>query len=361
MKAVEINKYGAARDVLRLNPDAPVPKPGADEILIENHATSINPVDCAARSGYGQNFFSRLGWGGLPMILGRDASGIVVATGADVTDLSVGDEVYAAPPIGCYAEFVKVKAAHAALKPRNLDHTQTASMPFIALTAWTALVNEAGLSAENTAGKKIVVPRAAGGVGSFAVQLLKAWGAEVAGICSTRNIELVRSLGADTVIDYTRQDFRDHLRDYDLALDLIGRKSDFDELDNDYKGGTETKDGSNYDEQLMSVLRKGNDSVYVTVCSPKVAFTNQFGFDDGMRRADEEYKKRASAAAANGYRYIWSFFNPSAEPLREITRLVEAGEIKPVIDRTYQLDELVAAHEYCETKQAQGKIVIEIQ
>ncbi len=347
--------------MLRLNPDVPVPAIAADEILIENHATSINPVDCAARSGYGQNFFSRLGWGELPMILGRDASGVVVETGADVTDLNVGDEVYAAPPIGCYAEFVKVKAAHAAIKPRNLDHNQTASLPFIALTAWTALVSEAGVTADNAAGKKVVVPRAAGGVGSFAVQLLKAWGAEVAGICSTRNLDLVRSLGADIVVDYTKEDFRDHLEGYDVALDLIGRKSDFEELNNDYKGGTDTQDGTHYDEQLMSVLRPDNDAVYVTVCSPKVALTNQYGFDAGMRRADDEYKKRAASAARNGYQYIWSFFNPSAEPLREISRMVEAGKIKPVIDRTYKLDEIVAAHEYCETKQAQGKIVIAIQ
>ncbi len=360
MKAVEIHQYGAARDVLHFNPDAPRPTPAADEILIENKATSINPVDCAARSGYGQNFFSRLGWGELPMILGRDASGVVVAKGRDVSELEVGDEVYAAPPIGCYAEFVTVKAAHAALKPGNLDHCQTASLPFVALTAWTALVNEAGLTPETAAGKKVVVPRAAGGVGSFAVQLLKAWGAEVAAICSTRNIELVKSLGADTVIDYTAQDFRDHLQDYDLALDLIGRKSDFDELDNDYKGGTDTADGSHYDEQLMSVLRRDEKAVYVTVCSPKVAFTNKYGYDEGIRRAGEEYEKRAAIAAQSGYRYIWSFFNPDAVSLTRIREMIEAERIKPVIDRCYSLADIVKAHEYCETKQAQGKIVIDI-
>lgn len=361
MKAVEIHKYGAARDVLRLNPNAPRPEPAADEILIKNKATSINPVDCAARAGYGQNFFSRLGWGELPMILGRDASGVVAATGSDVSGLEIGDEVYAAPPIGCYAEYVRVKATHAARKPRNLDHYQTASLPFVALTAWTALVNEAGLNPENAAGKKVIVPRAAGGVGSFAVQLLKAWGAEVAAICSTRNVELVQRLGADTVIDYTQQDFRDHLDNYDLALDLIGRKSDFDELDNGYKGGTETKDGSNYDEQLMSVLRKDQQSVYVTVCSPKVAFTNKYGYDEGIRLAGEEYKKRAEIAASNGHRYIWSFFNPDAVSLSSICEMVEAGLIQPVIDRSYALTDIVTAHEYCETKQAQGKIVVEIQ
>ena len=361
MKAVEIHQYGAARDVLRLNPDAPLPEPEPDEILIRNRATSINPVDCAARSGYGQNFFSRLGWGQLPMILGRDACGEIVAIGPDVEGLQIGDEVYAAPPIGCYAEFVKVQGAHAARKPRNISHTETASLPFVALTAWTALVTEAGLTPENTVGKKIVVPRAAGGVGSFAVQLLKAWGAEVAAICSTRNVELVEGLGADIIVDYTRQDFRDHLQDYDVAFDLVGRKSDFDELDNDYKGGAETADGSNYDEQLMSVLRNGAGAVYVTVCSPKVALTNQYGFDEGMRRAEREYEVRAAQARDKGIRYQWSFFNPDAAPLYEIARMVEAGTIKPVIDRTYALADIIAAHEYCETKQAQGKIVIEIK
>ncbi|ANO50511.1 zinc-binding dehydrogenase [Woeseia oceani] len=361
MKAVEIHQYGAARDVLRLSHNAPRPILAADEILIENHATSVNPVDCAARSGYGQNFFSRLGWGDLPMILGRDASGVVVAKGKDVAGVEIGDEVYAAPPIGCYAEYVKVKAVHAAPKPRNISHSETAALPFIALTAWTALVTNAGLTAENATGKKIVVPRAAGGVGSFAVQLLKAWGAEVAAICSTRNIELVRSLGADTVIDYTQQDFRDHLQDYDVAFDLIGRKSDFDELDNDYKGGTATADGSHYDEQLMSVLREDANAVYVTVCSPKVALTNKYGYDEGVRQADIEYANRANAAANKGYQYVWSFFDPNAAPLRAVACLIEEGKIKPVIDKAYPLADIVKAHEYCETKQAQGKIVIDIR
>ncbi len=361
MKAAQINEYGAARDVFRLLCDVPRPEPEADEVLIRNRATSINPVDCAARSGYGQNFFSRLGWGDLPMVFGRDACGEIVAKGSEVENLQIGDEVYAAPPIGCYAEFVKVKGAHAALKPRNISHAETASLPFIALTAWTALVTEAGLTPDNARGKKIVVPRAAGGVGSFAVQLLKAWGAEVAAICSTRNVALVERLGADVVIDYTRQDFRDYLHDYDVAIDLIGRKSDFDELDSDYKGGAETTDGCNYDEQLMSVLKRDAGAVYVTVCSPKVALTNQYGFEEGMRRAELEYQQRAAAAKEAGLGYRWSFFNADAAALNEIAQMLESGTIKPVIDRTYALNEIVEAHEYCETKQAQGKIVVEIE
>src|SRR5690606_32534903 len=146
-----------------------VPRPAPDEIIIRAHATAVNPVDCTARSGYGRNIFSTL-WGSLPLILGRDVAGEVAAVGNRVTSFAPGDEVYAAPHIGCYAQYVAVKAEHAARKPRNLDHIEAASLPFVALTAYTALVDHAGLTASSAAGKKIVIPRAAGGVGSFAVQ-----------------------------------------------------------------------------------------------------------------------------------------------------------------------------------------------
>lgn len=361
MKAVEIHEYGAARSVLRLNDNAPTPKPAADEILIENFGTSINPVDCAARSGYGRDFFSQVGWGELPQILGRDASGTVAATGSAVRGFKVGDPVYAAPPIGCYAEYVTVKAEHAARKPAILSHLEAASLPFIALTAWSALVVDVGLTPETAAGRKVAVTRAAGGVGSFAVQLLKAWGAEVAGICSTRNVDFVRQLGADTIVDYDREDFLDRLSGYDLVFDLVGRKSDFDEIDMDYKAGFDAGEGAEYDSQLMSILRPDSDATYVTVCSPKVAFTNRFGFEEGLHRAEQEYEVRAKSAAARGPRYLWSFFKPDGHALREIAALVDAGKIRPVIDRVYPLQDIAAAHEYCESKKAQGKIVVDIK
>ena len=356
MRAVRIERYGSAEDVLVFSNDTPVPQPADDEILVKVHATAINPVDCVARNGYGRNIFSTL-WGELPLILGRDISGVVTDIGRNVSQFSPGDEVYAAPHIGCYAEYATVKAEHAALKPRNISHLQAASLPFVALTTWAALVDIAGLNAGNCAGRKIVIPRAAGGVGSFAVQLMKAWGARVAGICSTRNVELVKRLGADEVIDYSRQEFTGLLGGFDVALDTIGKPGDFEAMrGKGYVEGVE----DDFDEKLLSVLKKHADAVYVTVCSPKMALTDRYGLDEGLRRADETYRQRAEAQRRCGRRYFWSFFKPDGRALAAISSLVEAHKVRPVIDRVYSLEEMVAAHKYCETGQAQGKIVINV-
>lgn len=356
MRAVRVSRYGPADEVLEFVTDAPVPTPAANEILIRGLASAINPVDCTARSGYGRNFFSSL-WGSLPLVLGRDVSGKIVAAGDDVRQFSLGDEVYAAPHIGCYAEYVVVNAAHAALKPRNLNHVEAASLPFVALTTWTALVDHAGLSPGNAQGLRVVIPRAAGGVGSFAVQLLKAWGAHVSAICSTRNVELVRALGADVVIDYTREDFSAVLHDQDLVLDTIGKPSDFESME-----GPRPNAGSedDFDDKLLHVLKLGVGAVYVTICSPKMVLTDRFGLKEGFRQAQKVFEQRAAVQAALGRKYHWSFFNPSGEALASVTKLVEAGAIRPVIDSEFALEDMVAAHQRCESGQAQGKIVIRI-
>ena len=356
MRAVRIRRYGPAAEVLELVTDAPVPAPGPDEILVRGRATAINPVDCTARSGYGRDVFRGL-WGPLPLILGRDVSGTVAAVGAAVKEFAPGDEVYAAPHIGCYAEYVVVKAEHAARKPRNLDHLEAASLPFVALTAWTALVEHAGLSPGNAAGKRVIIPRAAGGVGSFAVQLMKAWGAHVIALCSGRNVELVRGLGADEVIDYGKTDFTQVARDCDVALDTIGKPSDFESMDGMRPNAGSAED---FDEKLMSVLKVNAGAVYVTICSPKLVLADRFGPEEGARRAEDTFRARAAAQAASGRRYHWSFFTPSGSALAEIARLVEDRAIRPVVDRVFPLEEMVAAHEYCESGRAQGKIVIDI-
>lgn len=356
MRAVVMRRYGAA-DVLEVCDDVPVPEPASDEILLRVHASSVNPVDCTARAGYGSNIFSTL-WGSLPLVLGRDVSGVVVDAGRDVEQFTPGDEVYAAPHIGCYAEYVAVKAQHAALKPRNLTHVEAASLPFVALTTYAALVSNAGMSADEYAGKRVVVPRAAGGVGSFAVQLLKAWGARVAAICSTRNVGLLAELGADVIVDYTKQDYRELLSDYDVAFDTVGRPGDFEAVE-----GTKYNSGNppDFDERLMSVLKQHAGAVYVTICSPKMVLTDLYGLVEGTRRAQLVYEERRAAQEALGRRYCWSFFSPSGEDLTEVAALAEKRAIKPVIDSVFPLERMTAAHEHCESGRAQGKIVIEIR
>ncbi len=356
MRSVVIEQYGSAQDVLQVRDDTPVPEYADDEVLIKVYASAVNPVDCTARSGYGRNIFVPL-WGELPLILGRDISGVVAAVGNKVTNFKAGDEVYAAPHIGCYAEYAVVKAEYLALKPRNISHQEAASLPFVGLTTWTALVDNVGLKADNCAGKKIVIPRAAGGVGSFAVQLMKSWGAYVAAICSSRSVNLVKSLGADVVIDYKQEDFSEKLSDYDIAFDTVGKTSDFEAID----APKYIEDGDkDFDIKLANTLKKNGGAAYVTICSPKMMLTDKHGLKEGSLVAEKTFQERAAIQKAQGRRYYWSFFNPSGKALAEIAQLVESNQIRAVVDRVYPLEDIAAAHMYCETKQAQGKIVIDI-
>ncbi|MBJ7483665.1 zinc-binding dehydrogenase [Brevundimonas sp.] len=338
MRAAQFSVFGAAPDVLKVLTDAPVPEIGPDDILVDNGATTVNPIDCAVRAGYGSAFFLREGLIRIPLIPGRDVAGVVAAVGANISDFRVGDRVYAGVPNFASAEQVGLPAAWAAPAPLTLSTPEAASLPYVALTTWTALVDILGLTPETTQGKRVVVPRGAGGVGSFAIQLMKAWGAHVATVCSTRNVDLVRSLGADVVVDYTREDFREVLKDYDVAFDTA-----FD-----------TEEG------LLGTLKTGADAAYVSIVTPKLHMIDQFGLEDGIARGEAFLADRKAQQARLGRRYEWAFMKPNGAALRTIAALVDEGRIRPVIDRVYGLDQIVDAHLYCETKQAQGKIVIDI-
>jgi NADPH:quinone reductase-like Zn-dependent oxidoreductase len=337
MKAVVIETFGAT-DVLQVRTDVPAPEIGPDELLVRVHATSVNPIDCAVRSGYGAKFFLDRGLIRLPLTPGRDVAGVVEKVGAGVSGFAPGDRVYAGVTNFATAELIAVPAAWAAPMPRTLSFVEAAAIPYAALTAWSALVDMAGLTEANTPGKRIVIPRGAGGVGSFAIQLMKAWGAHVATICSTRNVELVRSLGADVVVDYLHEDFAALLSGYDVAFDTA-----FD---------TEAK--------LLGTLKTGADAAYVSIVTPKLHLIDEFGLEEGLRRGEAYLVERKAEQAALGRRYDWSFMEPNGAALRMIGALIEAGRVRPVVDRVYTIDEIAAAQDYCETKQARGKIVVAV-
>jgi NADPH:quinone reductase-like Zn-dependent oxidoreductase len=223
-------------------------------------------------------------------------------------------------------------------KPRELTFVEAASLPYVALTTWTALVTHAGLSVENARGRHVIIPRAAGGVGSFATQLAKAWGARVTALCSTRNVELVRALGADQVIDYERQDPAQHLAEADIAFD-----TSFDT-----------------ERLLLDALKTGADAAYVSIVTPKLTLIDEFGLEEGLKRGEALLAERVARQRTLGRRYYWSFAQPNGAALREIGALVDAGRIRPLIDREYALDDIAAAHEYCESGRAQGKIAIRV-
>lgn len=337
MKAVQFDCYGPA-GVLQILRDAPLPTPGPGELLVRVRSSSINPIDCATRSGYGKAFFAANANAVLPIRPGRDVAGEVVAVGPNVSRFKCGAVIYAATLGGAHAEYALVPESWAALKPASMDFIQAGSLPYVALTTWTALVEKAGLTAANAPGKRVIVPRAAGGVGGFAVQLVKAWGGYVAALCSTRNVEHVRALGADLIIDHTKEDPRTRLHDFDIAFD-----TSFDT-----------------EEMLLGALRTHQNAAYVSIVTPKLRLIDQYGLEDGQRRGSAWFEERVATQRALGRSYHWAFTQPSGDALREIGKLVDSGRIRAVIDRTYTLEQIIEAHQHCERGSARGKIALEI-
>ena len=308
MKAVRIHNYGGP-EVLKFE-DAPRPQPGNGEVLVRIHAAAVNPVDWKVRAG---RLKERIQYP-LPLIPGWDFSGVVEATGPGVTRLKKGDEVYARPDIarnGAYAEYIVAKESEVALKPKSVDHVQAAAIPLAALTAWQALFDTAGLSV----GQKVLIHGAAGGVGSFAVQLAKWKGAHVIGTASGRNQSFLRDLGVDEPIDYEKTRFEDVVHDVDVVLDTIG-------------GDTQ--------KRSWKVLKKGG--ILVSIVSPP----------------------SAEEAAKHGVRSGYVFVQPSASQLAEIAKLVDSGKLKPVVEAVLPLAEARRAQEMNETGHTRGKIVLKV-
>ncbi|MEH1955461.1 NAD(P)-dependent alcohol dehydrogenase [Nostoc sp.] len=312
MKAVVIHRYGAA-EVLQYE-DVEQPKIEPTQLLVKVRASSVNPIDWKIRQG----MLSLIIGNKFPKILGFDVAGDVVEVGSGVTRFKPGDPIYGSTsfPGGGYAEFAAIPENLATLKPTNLSYEEAAAVPLAALTALQALRDQGNIQT----GQTVLINGAAGGVGIFAVQIAKALGAVVTGVSSTKNLDLVKSLGADRVIDYTQQDFAEDTAQYDIIFDAVGKRS-----------LSETK----------KVL-KPNGVYITTVPSPKVLLESVL------------------TAFLPGRKAKFLFEKPNAKDLLFLKELIEAGKIRAVIDRTYPLQELAAAHNYSETGRAVGKIAIAV-
>lgn len=307
MKAVQISEFGN-KNVLALN-DIAVPTPADNEVLIKVKSASVNPVDWKIREGYLQPMLNH----SLPLTLGWDVSGVVATIGKDVTELNVGDEVYSRPDIaknGSYAEYQTVAADEVALKPTSLSWQEAAGVPLAALTAWQSLYDIADLKA----GENVLIHAGSGAVGQFAIQLAKLRGATVYTTTSSRNTDLVLGLGADHVIDYTKEDFSE-LKDMDVVFDTIG-------------GDTQANS--------WKTLKKGGRLVSIT------------------ETPDE------AIAAEHGVSGFFCFVQPNSEQLQKLAEFADAGQLKVSIDSEFGLDQVAEAHERSETGRAQGKIIINV-
>jgi len=333
MRAFILDRYGK-REQLRAG-DVPEPELRADEVLIEVHAAAVNLIDVKVRNGE----FKLILPYRPPFVLGHDVAGVVVRVGSRVSRIKVGDEVYARPydlRIGTFAELVAAHEDTVALKPRNISMEEAASIPLIGLTAWQALVERTKLRK----GQKVFIQAGSGGVGTFAIQLAKHLGATVATTTSTANVALVKSLGADVVIDYKKEAFEEQLRDYDVVL-------------------------NSQDEQTLKkslgVVKPGGHVVSIT--SPPDL---QFGKDvkapwlvrQIFRALGFSVRRKAERLRVN---YSFLFMKGNGSQLRQITQLIESGAIRPVVDKVFPFEATNEALAYVESGRAKGKVVIKVR
>ena len=333
MKSFVIDRY-AKGGALRLG-ESPEPELRANDVMVEIHAAGVNLLDNKIRDGE----FKLILPYRPPFILGHDVAGTVVKTGSKVSRFKAGDEVYARPRdhrVGTFAEFISIDEADVALKPKNLSMTEAASIPLVALTAWQVLVDRAKLQK----GQKVLIHAGSGGVGTIAIQLAKHLGAYVATTTSTANIALVKSLGADVVVDYKKDDFEKVLQGFDVVLNSLGK----DTL-----------------EKSLAVLKPGGKLISISG-PPDPDFARENGsnwlLQQVMRLLSFGIRRKSKR---RGISYSFLFMTANGGQLGKITSLIEAGEIRPVMDRVFPFERTNEALAYVETGRAKGKVVVAVK
>jgi NADPH:quinone reductase-like Zn-dependent oxidoreductase len=333
MKAFVLDRYGS-KGVLRAG-EMPEPEVREDDVLVQVHAAGVNLLDSKIRNGE----FKLILPYRPPLILGHDVAGVVLQVGSRVRRFKPGDEVYARPSdgrIGAFAESIAIREDAVANKPKNLTMEEAASIPLVGLTAWQALVEKAKLKK----GQKVLIHAGSGGVGTFAIQLAKHVGATVATTTSTANIDLVKQLGADVVVDYKKDDFEKSVNDYDVVLNSLGPETLV---------------------KSLSVLRPGGQLISISG-PPDPAFAKDRGASWflGLIMGLLSYRIRRNAKRHRvGYSFL--FMRASGDQLRQITPLIESRAIRPIVDRVFPFESINEAMAYVETGRAKGKVVVRMR
>ncbi|QUG84965.1 NADP-dependent oxidoreductase [Bacillus nitratireducens] len=332
MKAMVIDKYGKVPMHIT---EVPTPEINEYEVLAEIHAASINPIDFKIRDGKVKLLLKYK----MPLILGNDFSGVIVKIGTKVTQFKVGDEIYARPrknKIGTFAEYIAIHEDDISLKPKNLTFEEAASIPLVGLTSYQALHDIMQLQK----GQKILIHAGSGGVGTFAIQLAKIMGATVATTASEAGENLVKSLGADEIINYKKEKFEDILKNYDAVFDTLG--------------------GTTLEKSFDIIKSEGN---IVSVSGmPNARFGKEFG--SGFFKTllfSLASKKLTALEKKHNAQYSFLFMKPSGDQLRIIAKYIESGQIKPIIDRIFPFEDTQKAMEYSESGRAKGKIIVKIK
>lgn len=329
MKAFIVDRYGKNSRVRA--GERPEPEVGDRDVLVRIHASGVNPLDSKIMAGEFTQILSYKP----PFVLGNDLAGVVERVGPGVRGFAAGDEVYARPDaarIGTFAELIAVDQGDLARKPAGLTMAEAASLPLVALTAWQALVEKANVGP----GQKVLIHAGSGGVGTIAIQLAKHLGAHVATTTSAANAGWVRELGADEVIDYRTTDFEHELDGFDVVLDSLGEQNL---------------------AKSLRVLRAGGIAISLAG-PPDPDFATQLG-KPLLRPVMALLSRKVRRGARKlGVRYSFLFMRADGEQLQQITELVEAGVIRPVIDRVFDFDDTPAALDHSSSGRVKGKVVV---
>lgn len=324
MNALQIVKYGDLKDSLAIR-EIEKPSVQSNDILVAVKAASINPIDYKIVEGKLKGMLTL----NLPVTMGYDVSGVVVEKGSDVLNFEIGDEVYARVPqeqMGTIAEFVAVNNELVSLKPENISFEQASGLPLTGITAIQAL-EKVGIKK----GDRILIHAGSGGVGSFAIQYAKTKGAIVYTTTSTKNVDWVKALGADRVIDYKTEDYKEVATNLDIVFDTLGGE---------------------YTLDAFKIIKEGG-KVTTIAGPPDEETAKHMGMTD--YKLPEKLSKLMEEKSAV-YKYIW--MQPNAKQLNDIKRMVEEGTIKPIVDLIYSFEDGIKAFEYLATGRAKGKVII---
>lgn len=334
MKAFIVKKYSKKEKLQLTQVAEPIAK--ENEVLVQIHAAGVNLLDSMIKQGEFKTFLPYK----TPIINGHDMAGTVVKAGSGVKNFKIGDEVYSRVGdyrIGTFAEYIAVDESDLALKPKNLSMEEASSIPLVGLTAWQALVEIANVKK----GQKVFIQAGSGGVGTFAIQLAKHLGAYVATTTSAKNIDLVKSLGADLVIDYKTQEFSKLLKDYDVVVHSNREKIVL--------------------EQSLGILKKGGQLISL-VGPPTPEFAEEIGLPWYLKLVTKLISSSAKKKAKKlNVSFKFLFMRAEGNQLGEITKLIEAGIIKPIIDRVFSFEHTNEALSYVETGRSRGKVVVKVK
>jgi NADPH:quinone reductase-like Zn-dependent oxidoreductase len=333
MKAFSISRYKKNSE-LKLA-DMPEPIVREDEVLVEIYAASVNLLDSKIKSGE----FKLILPYKMPLILGHDVAGVIIKVGSRVKNFKVGDEIYARPSdfhIGTFAEFISINEKDVALKPNNLTMEEAASIPLVGLTAWQALVEKSKVQK----GQKVFIQAGSGGVGTFAIQLAKHLDATVATTASEKSFDFLKNLGADVLIDYKKQNFEDVLIDYDVVLN--------------------SQDSKTLEKSFEIVKSQGK---IISISGPPTpVFAEEFNLPWYVKFVTKLLSSKVrKIAKKQNVNYSFLFMKANGKQLAEITKVIESGIIKPVIDKVFPFQNTNEAVKYVESGRAKGKVVIKMK